>query len=152
MASTPSYVSLGTLQRTGYTMVALTSAFIVARVVIQVGRRKRLEVSDYLIYSSFVLYTAVCVLYLFMAPRLYRFNDVLAGEAAPWSTMQHDIVVLYNSLFVNTLLFWTCLWCAKLSLLVLYRKLMAGLPYIYMRLWWGIAMFCVLVSDNSLVV
>lgn len=150
MASTHSYVSQGTLQQTGYAMVALTSAFVVARVAIQVGRRRRLEVPDCLIYSSYMCYLAVCGLYLYMAPRLYRFDDVLAGKAAPWSTMQRDVVVLYNSLFVNTLLFWTCLWCAKLSLLVLYRKLMTGLPYVYMRLWWGIVVFCVLVSSSTI--
>lgn len=101
---------------------------------------------DFLVYTSFVFYAAVCGLYLFMAPRLFRFNNVVAGKAKPWPTMQRDVVVLYNSLFVNTLLFWTCLWCAKLSLLVLYRKLMTGLPNKYMRIWWGIVAFCVLVS------
>lgn len=75
----------------------------------------------------------------------------MAGEAEAWPTMQRDIVILYNSLFVNTLLFWTYLWCAKLYLLVLYRKLMKGLPYIYMRLWWGIVVFCVLVSISDFV-
>lgn len=146
MASTHAYVSLGTLQRTGYALVAITTAFVIARAGIQLGRRKRLEVPDCLLYTSYIFYAAVCALYLIMAPRLFRFNGVMAGTAEPWSTMQRDVVVLYNSLFVNTLLFWTCLWCAKLSLLVLYRKLMAGLPYFYMRIWWGVVAFCVLVS------
>ena len=146
MASAHSYVSLGTLQRTGYAMVAITTAFVLARAGIQIGRRKMIEVPDCLLYVAYIFYAAVCALYLFMAPRLFRFNDVLAGKAEPWSTMQRDVVVLYNSLFVNTLLFWTCLWCAKLSLLVLYRKLMTGLPYVYMRIWWAVAAFCVLVS------
>lgn len=72
----------------------------------------------------------------------------MSGKAEPWSTMQADVVMLYNSLFVNTLLFWTCLWSAKLSLLVLYRKLMTGLPYVYMRIWWGVVVFCVIVSAD----
>ncbi|KAF1350458.1 hypothetical protein EJ07DRAFT_139116 [Lizonia empirigonia] len=144
MASNHSYVSLETLQRTGYAMLSLTTVFVAARVAIQIGRRKGLGPPDYLIYVSFLFYTEVCALYLFMAPRLFRFNDVMAGEAEAWPTMQRDVVVLYNNLFVNTLLFWTCLWCAKLSLLVLYRKLMVGLPYVHMRLWWDIVVFCVL--------
>ncbi|KAL1649632.1 hypothetical protein SLS61_006288 [Didymella pomorum] len=68
----------------------------------------------------------------------------MSGKAEPWLTMQRDVVILFNSLFVNTLLFWSCLWCAKLSLLVLYRKLMSGLPYVYMRVWWAVVIFCVL--------
>jgi hypothetical protein len=146
MASTHSYISLDTLQRTGYVMVAITAAFVFARVGIQVGRRKKMEVPDYLLYTAFLFYVAVCGLYLYMAPRLFRFNEVMSGKAEPWSTMQRDVLILYNSLFVNTLLFWTCLWCAKLSLLVLYRKLMTGLPYVYIRVWWGVVAFCVLVS------
>jgi hypothetical protein len=146
MASSHSYVSLGTLQRTGYAMVAVTSVFVIARAAIQVVRKKKMEVQDFLVYASFIFYVSVCSLYLFMAPRLFNFNDVMAGKAEPWPTIQHDAVVMYSSFFVNTLLFWTCLWCAKFSLLVLYRKLMVGLPYIYMRVWWGVVAFCLLVS------
>lgn len=150
MVSTHSYVSLGTIQRTGYALVAITTAFVLVRVGIQAGRRKRIEVSDSLLYVAYLFYVAVCALYLYMAPRLYRFNEVTVGTAEPWSTMQRDVLMLFNSLFVNTLLFWTSLWCAKLSLLVLYRKLMAGLPYVYMRIWWGVLAFCVLVSNTSI--
>lgn len=149
MASTDDYVSLGTLQRTGYAVVAVTTVLVLARIGIQVARRKRMEASDFLLYAAYVFYAAVCGLYLYMAPRLFRFNKVTAGKAEPWSTMQRDVLALFNSLFVNTLLFWTCLWCAKLSLLVLYRKLMAGLPYLYMRIWWGVVAFCVIVSIND---
>jgi hypothetical protein len=149
MASTHSYISLDTLQRTGYAMVAVTALFVLVRVGIQIGRRKRVEVPDCLLYTAFLFYVAVCALYLYMAPRLFKFNEVMSGKAEPWSTMQHDVLMLYNSLFVNTLLFWSCLWCAKLSLLVLYRKLMTGLPYVYMRIWWGVVVFCVLVSTNN---
>lgn len=151
MASTRSYVSLDTLQRTGYAMVAITTAFVLARIGIQAGRRKRMEVPDYLLYAAYLFYVVVCALYLYMAPRLFRFNDVEMGKAEPWSTMQRDVLMLYNSLFVNTLLFWTCLWCAKLSLLVLYRKLMTGLPYVYIRIWWCIVAFCVLVSIDYII-
>ena len=110
-----------------------------------------MEAPDYLLYTAFLFYVAVCALYLYMAPRLFRFNEVMSGKAEPWLTIQRDVVIMYNSLFVNTLLFWSCLWCAKFSLLVLYRKLMAGLPYVYMRVWWVVVIFCVFVSTVSMI-
>lgn len=149
MASTQSYVSLGVLQHTGYVLVALTTAFAILRAGIHIWRKNNFETHDFLFYAAYMLYVAVCGLYLYMAPRLFAFNDVMAGKSEPWPTIRRDVIVMFNGIFINVFIFWTCLWCAKLSLLLLYRKLMTGLPFVYMRVWWAVLAFCVLVSITS---
>lgn len=128
-------------------MVALTTIFVLLRAGIQVAQRTKMEIQDWLFYAAYGFYVADCGLYFSISsPLLKANNEVMTGKAQPWATMQRDLASMAYSLFTGLVLFYTCLWCAKLSLLVLYRKLMVGLANVYFRIWWGILVFCVLVS------
>src|SRR5690242_4852866 len=146
MASSRLPISLDAVQHTVYIMLAFTSILIFARIAAQIVLRKRPEASDYLLGASVILYLVLCTLYLTMLPRLYKIAEVLSGIQPPWPTFEREMVAMFGSLFVNTWVFWTSLWCIKLSLLVLYRKLMVGLAPTYMRMWWRALIFCILVS------
>ncbi|CAN9213767.1 unnamed protein product [Alternaria alternata] len=47
--------------------------------------------------------------------------------------------------------FYTLLISVKMSLMTLYRKLLAGLPRVYRKIWWSIVAFCVLAWVGSIV-
>ncbi|KAF3008906.1 hypothetical protein E8E13_011219 [Curvularia kusanoi] len=145
MPSPGSYVALDVFKPTGYVMVALTTTFVLLRAAIQVAQQTKMEIQDWLFYAAYASYVADCSLYFSISsPLLKANNEVMTGEAPPWATMQHDLATMAHSLFTGLVLFYICLWCAKLSLLVLYRKLMVGLANVYIRIWWGILVFCVL--------
>ncbi|KAF1847684.1 uncharacterized protein K460DRAFT_62653 [Cucurbitaria berberidis CBS 394.84] len=46
--------------------------------------------------------------------------------------------------FVNSMMLWFILWAVKFSFLVLYKKLMEGLRDVYIKLWWAVAVGCLL--------
>lgn len=64
------------------------------------------------------------------------------GALAAWPTLKEDFILYIRLMFVTTTLFWLALWSVKISLLVLYKKLMEGLPAIYIRMWWAVFIFC----------
>lgn len=146
MSSTQNYVSKQQLLNTSYGMIALTSAFVLARVAIQVSRPKKLGVEDYLVYVSYAFYLAMSILYIVVTPPLFKISDVTSGKAPPYPTILDDTLFLIKVFFANTTIFWLVLWTVKFSLLALYRRLMVGLKSTYIMLWWAVFAFCVLVS------
>ena len=63
--------------------------------------------------------------------------------------MKDDAIVMLKFLVAGQMCFYTLLISVKMSLMTLYRKLLAGLPRIYRNIWWSIVAFCVLVSTKS---
>jgi hypothetical protein len=131
---------------TSYAMVIIASVFILVRIGIQLWKRSRMELQDYLIYFAFICFFTMSVCYLVIVPKIYQIGRVTLGVIKPWPTMMDDIVRYVRMMFVTTTLFWIALWSVKLSLLALYKKLMEGLPRVYMRLWWALFIFCLVVS------
>jgi hypothetical protein len=131
---------------TSSAMVIIASVFVFARTGIQLWKRSRMELQDYLMYFAFACFFTMSICYLIVVPKIYKIGRVTLGVIPPWPTMMEDIIVYVRIMFVTTTLFWISLWLVKLSLLALYKKLMEGLPKIYMRLWWALFMFCILVS------
>jgi hypothetical protein len=84
-----------------------------------------------------------------VAPPIYRAYAVLEGETEPYATMKEDAVAILKFLVAGQMCFYTLLISVKMSLMTLYWKLLAGLPSIYKKIWWGVVAFCVLVSTKS---
>ncbi|KAF2623580.1 hypothetical protein BU25DRAFT_478056 [Macroventuria anomochaeta] len=127
-----------------YTMVVLASLFTIARGGIQIWKRKAMQLQDYLIYAAYLFFLIMSVCYLVIIPKIYMIGRVTNGSMAPWATMAADVVMYIRVMFVTTMFFWMSLWLVKLSLLALYKKLMTGLPMIYVRLWWAVFIFCLI--------
>jgi hypothetical protein len=62
--------------------------------------------------------------------------------------MMEDAALMLRLLTAGQMCFYTLLFAVKLSLLTLYYKLLAGLPAIFQRIWWGVVAFCVLVRPR----
>jgi hypothetical protein len=129
-----------------YVMVVIASIFVLARIGIQLWKRKTIQLQDCLIYFAFICFLTMSICYLIVVPKIYRIGRATLGVINPWPTMMDDIIIYIRMMFVTTTLFWIVLWSVKLSLLALYKKLMEGLPTVYMRLWWALFIFCLVVS------
>lgn len=149
MDSEASWISQNDLLRTDYAMLALTSTVFVARIVVQVSRRKYIEWQDGWLYIAFSAYLAMCILYTHITPTFFKLEQLARGEIQSWDGMQRDVKLTTETIFSSGVMFWTCLWCTKFSLLALYKKLLVGLSNTWVYLYWGIVVFCVLVRALS---
>ena len=131
-----------------YAMVVLASLFIVARAGIQVSKRKAMQLQDYLLYIAYLFFIVMAICYLVIIPKVYMIGRVSNGSMTPWATMAADVVMYIRVMFITTMLFWLALWLVKFSLLALYKKLMTGLPTVYVKLWWAVFIFCLIVSTH----
>lgn len=131
-------------------MVAMTSAVFAVRVALQAWRRKAVEAQDILLFIAFLAYLAFAILYIVITPIFFKIQALQAGLVAPWPTMMTDIRFASKVMWQSGMEYWTCLWFVKLSLLVLYKKLLVGMPKVYLWTWWGTLIFCIVVSKGSL--
>lgn len=129
-----------------YPMIVLPTLFICARVGLQIWKRKGMEIQDYLIYFAFICFLAMSISYLKVIPTIYAVSKVRAGLIRPWANFNNDRTMYIRMMFVTNTLFWLCLWSVKLSLLGLYKKLLKSLPLVYIRLWWAVCGFLIIVN------
>lgn len=146
MASTNNWISQNDLLRTDYAMIALTSTVFVARVVVQAWRRRTVEMQDIWLYVAFAAYLTFSILYVIITPFFFKLELLQKGEIAGWEGMQKDLKFISKVMWSSGMEFWTCLWFVKFSLLALYKKLLVGMPKVYLWTWWGTVIFCIIVS------
>lgn len=149
MAQQASWIALDDLLRTDYAMLSVTSAVFVARIIVQLWHRKNIEWQDGWLYIAFAAYLTMCILYTHITPTLFKLEKLNHGEIEYWDSMQEDVKLTTEVMFTSGVLFWTCLWAVKFSLLALYKKLLLGLEIIWVYIYWGIVVFCVLVSRED---
>ena len=131
-------------------MVAITSTVFVVRAVLQAWRRRAVEAQDILLLIAFLVYLAFSILYIVITPIFFKIQALQAGRLAPWPTMMADIRFASKVMWQSGMEYWTCLWFVKFSLLALYKKLLVGMPKVYLWTWWGTLVFCIVVSKDNL--
>ncbi|KAG9193538.1 hypothetical protein G6011_03573 [Alternaria panax] len=139
------------LLRIDYAMLAMTSTVFVARVVVQVWRRKPVEAQDILLYIAFAAYLAFTILYIIITPIFFNIQELQLGRIAPWPTMTQDIILASRVMWQSGIEYWTCLWFVKFSLLALYKKLLSGMPKKYLYIWWATLVFCIVTWSTCII-
>jgi hypothetical protein len=145
-----SWISEDGLLRTDYAMIALASTVFVARLVVQTWRRRQLEWQDAWLFLAFAAFITFASLYVKITPVFFKIEPLQKDPTNPanmWPGMQKDIIFTSRVMWCSGMLFWTCLWSVKFSLLALYKKLLVGLSNTWIWLYWGIVGFCVLVRS-----
>ncbi|RAL04479.1 uncharacterized protein BO80DRAFT_462094 [Aspergillus ibericus CBS 121593] len=137
------YVSAGQVQATGYTMMALSSAVVMARFSLIVWKLRSLQLEDGCILLAWACFLAMSIAYVIVTPVIYKIDAYEDGEIAPWATMVSDALFMIKVFFANTMLLWASLWSVKLSFLFLYRRLLRDLPG-QMKWWYMVMGFCIL--------
>ncbi|KAL2216458.1 hypothetical protein M432DRAFT_551253 [Thermoascus aurantiacus ATCC 26904] len=142
MAVTENYITAGRLIETGYTMIAITTFFCLARFVLRFWKSAGFQVEDAFVLLSWIFFLVLAIDYIVVTPVMYRVTEIEAGRAPPYPTLEKDALFMIKIFFTNTMLLWAALWSVKLSLLFLYRRLLKGLPD-QLRWWWGIFLFTI---------
>ncbi|GCB26973.1 hypothetical protein AAWM_09858 [Aspergillus awamori] len=122
------YVSASQVQATGYTMIALSSAVVIARFSLIFWKLRSLQVEDGCILLSWACFLAMSIAYIIVTPVVYKIDAYTDGKIGPWATMLSDALFMIKVFFANTMLLWASLWSVKLSFLFLYRRLLQDLP------------------------
>lgn len=79
------------LKRTNTAFFALTTVFVVGRVIVHVTKRRNFELPDFFIYFAYALYVSEWSLYYAVTAPLYRVYAVVYGESTPYATMSKDV-------------------------------------------------------------
>jgi hypothetical protein len=135
-----------TVLTVGYVAVSVVSAVMIARIVLYVTGPKRLGAEDYCVFLAYAFFVSQCALYITIAPLSDRDMAVQEGRAPYYPALIDEGFLLGRLYFPALIIFWIILWLVKFGLLLLYRKLLVGLPRIYNRIWWSIVVFCAIVS------
>ncbi|KAH7089559.1 hypothetical protein FB567DRAFT_618786 [Paraphoma chrysanthemicola] len=143
MSSLTNGFAQGTVLKVAYSMLGLTSAVILARIGLNILRPKSLIASDYFVFLAFAFYATMCALYISVSPYMHRVYGVLNEEIPPYPEMAEDTIIMTKMIFAAPCMFWLTLWSIKVSLLLLYRRLLIGLERRYTIIWWGILAICV---------
>ncbi|GJP94503.1 hypothetical protein AnigIFM59636_000487 [Aspergillus niger] len=138
------YVSASQVQATGYTMIALSSAVVIARFSLIFWKLRSLQVEDGCILLSWACFLAMSIAYIIVTPVVYKIDAYTDGKIGPWATMLSDALFMIKVFFANTMLLWASLWSVKLSFLFLYRRLLQDLPG-EMKWWYAVLFFCIVV-------
>ena len=64
--------------------------------------------------------------------------------------MMEDAATVLRLIMGGQMCFFALLFSVKMSLLTLYRKLLAGSSNIYKKIWWGVLVFCFVVSAHDM--
>ncbi|KAF3388275.1 hypothetical protein DPV78_012285 [Talaromyces pinophilus] len=136
-------VSKDQVLSTGYSTIAITTVFTIARFAVRWTQQKgELQIEDGICLFSWVSFLVMAILYIVVTPALYRVDTAVStGQFYP--ELLKDSLYVTEIFFANTIIFWIVLWSVKLSLLFLYRRLFVGLPD-QMKWWWAVLIFTLL--------
>ncbi|KAI9770711.1 MAG: hypothetical protein M1840_002961 [Geoglossum simile] len=145
-----SFISLFKLQVIIWTMIGVNILFVIARTFARYVKLRKLQLEDIMMFLALAFFLSMAGVYLLVLPPLYRVIDVSAGTKPLYPMFFKDAYLIIKGFFATTMLFWATLWAVKVSLLLLFRRLMVGLTH-YMRLWWMLLIFTLITFGGCVV-
>lgn len=136
-------LAASTIISIGYALIAVTSAFAIARIGAHFVAPKKISVEDGMVFLAFASNVAMCSVNIALAPIQDRMILVTLGLADVYPEIVDHGIFVSRCYFSTGLIFYIILWIVKFAFLLLYRKLLAGLPKVYTWVWWGIVALCV---------
>ena len=151
MASTAAlnYISLNQLLSCGYSMIGIVSGFAITRIAVRLTRPKAISIEDVLVLVSYLTFLVSTVLYIHIAPTIFKVSDYVQGKIPPYAELEQDAMLMIRVFFANTLLFWCTLWLVKGSFLSLYWKVLRP-NRTYRMFWYATVVICLIVSTDIL--
>ncbi|KAF7713391.1 Uncharacterized protein PECH_001331 [Penicillium ucsense] len=131
-----------TIKATGIALIVVTSLVAGTRFAGSIRGVKDIRAEDCLLLVAYVFFLELSILYIFVAPTIFRLSALENGLINPYPTVMDDSLQLQTVFFVTTSSLWICLWMVKFSLLSMYKRLLVGKTYVYA--WWGITIACAL--------
>jgi hypothetical protein len=119
-----------TIKSTSIALIVLTSVVIVAHFSGAIRLFKDIRPEDYLLLVAYLSFLSLSILYIYIAPAIFRLASLEAGLIPYYPTVLEDSVQLQIVFFVTASLLWICLWMIRFSLLSMYKRLLVGKTYI----------------------
>lgn len=124
-----------------WTGIAFAILFTILRTTVRIHVFRRLFADDACVYFAVVILITLGVLYNHAIPIIYKVERIVQGETI---SSREQIEYFLKLQFSIIILFWTSLWAVKLSFLVFYRNIIAGIPG-YM-IWWKLTLVFTVLS------
>ena len=141
----PEVIDLTALQATGIAMIILASAAFGARVYLGIIKKRVFAWEDGWLIAAYVFFLATSIMYLYLAPFIFKLQHLGEGRIAPYPTFLDDVLLCRSVFFFTTIGLSACLYSVKASLLSLYKKLLQGGALLFVILWWIVVAICILV-------
>lgn len=129
-----------------YTMIVLTGLAVIARFFLRGLRREPLQLEDGFMLFAFITFSILATITIVVVPVAYQIIAVSYDLRPIYNGLFDDEEYQLKVVFASNLLFPAVLWSVKLSLLFLSKRLMYQ-QQVWMRRWWFVFGFVVLVSS-----
>lgn len=134
-----------------WVVTAIAITLVVSRFAIRLFIAKKTTVDNVLVSDGLVLVAlatliAMAGLYVQIIPTMFDLDLAAAGKPPPETMLEfeeradHYLRVQFGII----ILFWTCVWAVKLSILMFYKSLFDRLSRTYLYAWWGVVVFVAL--------
>lgn len=114
--------------------MAVSLCFLLFRLYVKMKSFGRLYSDDYVIIAAWGMLLATSILWQTVVPNQYEQYAVASGRTAITPDFVADQTHLMHTLAPLLVLFYTCLWAVKLSLLLFFRRL--GSNVTGQEIWW----------------
>lgn len=114
--------------------VAIAILFTILRTAIGLHVKEHLEADDGAVYLALTILVSMGVMYQIITPTMFELERLLTPGAVPSANFLQEAALFLRLQFAIIILFWTTLWAVKLSFLLYYKRLFAGLPH--QMFWW----------------
>jgi len=131
-------------------LLIIALAFAIPAFFIRWSKKRLFEIENDFLLFGILCYLVYMIDWLVMFPPMYRVNLIALGQLKIYASFKHDLNLYLRLIFISTLLSWSILWSIKLSLLLLYKRLMRGLPA-QLRWWWVVFVFTIATYVFSIV-
>lgn len=137
------------------TLFSLATFVLVAAAFVRWKYRRLKEVECAFILLAYFFYVGYEVTLIKVMPVIYRLSAVKTGMTEKYPTFFDDLEKFIILMFSTAMMLWCLLWSIKFGLLVLYRRLMLGLP-LQLKFWMAVTayttiafVFCVVTTLTS---
>lgn len=129
-----------------WALTALATVLLVGRLLIRGTLLKGFHLDDVFCVTSHTLLLAIIILATVANPLNYRFSAIIVGESPmPEPAVFADMTVTPRKWNVSAqALFWTALYCVKLSFMFLYRTVLGSSSGKRTKGWWVVLAFVVI--------
>lgn len=136
-----------------WVVTAIAITFVISRFAIRIFIVKKAAfdnvlVSDALVLVALTTLITMAALYVQIIPTIFNLDLAAAGKAPlsleSLAEFEERANYYLRVQFAIIILFWTCVWAVKLSILVFYKSLFDRLSWKYLYAWWAVVIFVAL--------
>lgn len=124
-------------------LFSLATFVLIAATYVRWKYRRLKEVECAFVLLGYLFYVGYEATLLKVMPIVYRLSSVKTGLTEKYPTILDDLETFIILMISTALMLWCLLWSIKFALLVLYRRLMLGLP-LQLKFWMAVLVYTII--------